>query len=326
MPAHRKPFFIRPLLTVTRAEILAYLAESQLAFRTDSSNAKSLYLRNRVRHELLPVLKQLRPAVVSVLRRQADILREDDDCLEAWTSDEVSRLVREAAGGQWELERDTLLALPVAIQRRIVRQLLRRVSGLSKGPSFRSILTVLERVIHGQADTVVVIGSVRVARRSTLVQFRHIQDGRRSDRDHQDRTTAMPVPAERPSQVGWPLTGQIVSFSEETAAMTGRSPTSSVAVLDADRFTMNLQLRAWRSGDVFQPLGMHGQRKKLREFFIDRKVPRDLRRRVPLLVAPEGILWVAGYQLDERFRVTAETRRRLIVEVTGPTSPVANAD
>ena len=81
MPCERPPF-IRPLLKVSRTEILAYLLEKEIPFREDSSNAKPVYVRNRVRHEVLPLLKQFNPALVDVLARQADILREDDQCLD----------------------------------------------------------------------------------------------------------------------------------------------------------------------------------------------------------------------------------------------------
>jgi tRNA(Ile)-lysidine synthase len=83
------------------------------------------------------------------------------------------------------------------------------------------------------------------------------------------------------------------------------------AMLDADSLTLNLQVRAWRPGDRFHPFGLEGHQKKLQDFLVDLKVPRSARRRIPLVVAPEGIVWVAGYRTDHRFRVTESTRRVL---------------
>jgi tRNA(Ile)-lysidine synthase len=83
------------------------------------------------------------------------------------------------------------------------------------------------------------------------------------------------------------------------------------AMLDADCLTLDLQVRAWRPGDRFHPFGFEGHQKKLQDLFADLKVPRSARGRIPLVVAPEGIVWVAGYRTDHRFRVTDSTRRVL---------------
>ncbi|OLD40880.1 MAG: tRNA lysidine(34) synthetase TilS, partial [Nitrospirae bacterium 13_1_40CM_2_62_10] len=95
IPPSRGPLVIRPLLDVGRAEIIAYLEAQGLPFRVDSSNAKPLYLRNRVRHELLPILKRFNPGLLGVLKRQAEILREEDLCLDQLVSEHLTRLTRE---------------------------------------------------------------------------------------------------------------------------------------------------------------------------------------------------------------------------------------
>jgi tRNA(Ile)-lysidine synthase len=82
-------------------------------------------------------------------------------------------------------------------------------------------------------------------------------------------------------------------------------------MLDADCMTLDLCVRTWRPGDRFHPFGFNGHQKKLQDLFADLKVPRLSRERIPLIVAPEGIVWVAGYRTDHRFRVTASTRRLL---------------
>jgi tRNA(Ile)-lysidine synthase len=123
------------------------------------------------------------------------------------------------------------------------------------------------------------------------------------------------VRAEIPSTVPWPSTGQAVSLRlsgvEDDTAPAGRQ----AARFDADRFTHRLEVRPWQAGDVFCPQGMAGRRKKLQDYFSDIKLPRARRAEVPLLVAPEGILWVAGYRADHRFRVTPSTRRIVTAEI-----------
>ncbi len=89
-------------------------------------------------------------------------------------------------------------------------------------------------------------------------------------------------------------------------------------MLDADSFTMSLIVRGWQPGDAFQPLGMGGRRKKLQDYFSDIKLPRAERTKVPLVLAPEGILWVGGHRMDHRFRVTPTTKRIIMVTLSDP--------
>jgi tRNA(Ile)-lysidine synthase len=90
---------------------------------------------------------------------------------------------------------------------------------------------------------------------------------------------------------------------------------TQIARFDADRFTHQLVVRSWKAGDVFHPQGMGGRRKKVQDYFCDIKLPRERRAGVPLLVAPEGILWIVGHRADQRFRVTPSTRRILVAEI-----------
>jgi tRNA(Ile)-lysidine synthase len=323
IPARRPPMFIRPLLGVRRTDIVAYLAEMDLTFRMDSTNAKRLYFRNRIRHELLPVLEALRPGAARVLARQAEILHEEDRCLDQWTSGELPQLTTRVADDEEQLARNRLLTLPVAIQRRIVRQLISMVGGVTSPPPFGSVAAVLERVIHGRSGAALTVQGVRVVREYETIRFRRFR---------RESQPVLPphlcIKASVPSIIQWPPTGQRLVLRE------GRKHTAEIAekgefdtpgnkkyfpanraVLDADRFTMDLTLRSWRPGDTFQPLGMHGKRKKLQDLFVDLKIPRQTRAQTPLLIAPEGILWVVGHRIDHRFRVTTATRRILLVQL-----------
>jgi len=322
IPPARGPLVIRPLLDVGRAEIMAYLEAQGLPFRVDSSNAKPLYLRNRIRHELLPALKRLNPGLLGVLKRQAEILREEDLCLEQFVSEHLARLTRESLAGEVVVDRAGLLALPLALQRRMVRTLIRRTSGVLMGPSFGAVTTVLERVVHGRSGSAIAVQGTLVAREYANIRFRPshstTKDGRTSETGEKTAAVTLALPV--PSTIRWPLTGQMIRVSLGNISPVNPAavptPSRNTAIFDADRFTMDLAVRSWLPGDTFQPLGMHGQRKKLQNYFADIKLPREERRRVPLLVAPEGILWVGGHRPDHRFCTTPSTTRTLIAELT----------
>jgi tRNA(Ile)-lysidine synthase len=309
----RDAVYVRPLLDVSRADVLAYLKAKGLTFRMDSSNATPLYLRNRIRHELLPLLKQFNPAVVEALTRQADILRDEDHCLDRWTTEWTGRHVRQTGDRSVVVPRAALLELPVALQRRVVRRVLQQVAGGPHGPAFGAAEAVLERVARGRSGSSLSVRGAHVAREYD--DIRMSPDQAASRRGGKRATNPAGLSAGIPSVVVWPPTGQVVRLGFWNGDITAASAGKQVARFDADRFTHRLEIRPWQAGDVFCPQGMAGRRKKLQDYFSDIKLPRGRRAEVPVLVAPEGILWVVGHRTDHRFRVTPSTTRMVTVEL-----------
>lgn len=312
MPYFRDRLFVRPLLDVTRKDVLAYLEGHALPFRTDSSNSRPIYFRNRIRQELLPVVKELAPAAVRILQRQADILREEERFLEELAAEAWTRLVVEDAEGNLSLDRSGVVVLPLALQRRLVRQVLRRLHPLGKNPSLAVVATVLNQVVHARGGARMTTGFIQIRREYDRIQF--------SVGVHQTIPVGS-VALAVPSVVHWPLTGQCIRAqridrSEGVSLL--RQPSREAALFDADRLPEELQLRSWRAGDRFCPCGMNGQEKKVQDYYSDIKLPRAKRHSTPLLVAPEGILWVVGYRQDERFRAGEQTRRFVLVTVSIP--------
>ena len=310
----RDAVYVRPLLDVSRAEILAYLDAKGLPFRTDSSNAKPVYLRNRIRHELLPLLKRYNPAVVSALTRQADILRDEDACLDGWAAGWIARHVLAAEDRSLAVPRSALLEQPVALQRRIIRRVMQRVTGGPHGPAFGAADAVLQKVVRGRSGSSLAVRGARVLRDYQHVRF---VPARHASRRQGDRSwgRAVSVRVTIPSTVVWPPTGQSLRLRFAGAEEEQRPAGRDVARFDADRFTHRLEVRSWQAGDVFHPHGMAGRRKKLQDYFSDSKLSRGRRAEVPLLVAPEGILWVVGHRTDHRFRVTPSTTRVVTAEL-----------
>jgi len=310
----RDAVYVRPLLDVSRADVLAYVNAKGLAFRMDSSNAKPVYLRNRIRHELLPLLKQFNPAVVDALTRQADILRDEDACFDRWVSDWVGRHALTGEDRSLAVPRAALLELPVALQRRVIRRVMQQVAGGPHGPTFGAAEAVLEKIVRGRSGSSLTLRGACAVR-----EYQHVRffPQRSPSRHHSGRASAraVSVRTDIPSTVVWPPTGQVIrlrcSGAEGEQVPAGRQ----IARFDADRFTPRLEVRSWQAGDAFHPQGMAGRRKKLQDYFSDIKLPRERRAEVPLLVSPEGILWVAGHRADHRFRVTPSTRRILVAEI-----------
>ena len=142
MPYAREDRIIRPLLAATREEVLAYLDHEGLTYRRDSSNEKLIYHRNRIRKQPLPVIARLAPAAVRVLQRQADVYREDEQYLEQITNELVRALVSNDSRGMQRVDRQGFIELPVALQRRLIRVILRTYDEEGRASSLRAVESV----------------------------------------------------------------------------------------------------------------------------------------------------------------------------------------
>jgi len=318
MPYARIDRIIRPLLAATRDEVLAYLHHEGLTYRRDSSNEKLLYHRNRIRKELLPVMTRLAPAAVSVLQRQADIIREDEQYMEEVTKTLVRTLVRHASGGRQQIDRRAFTNLPITFQRRLVRALLRAHDDEKRPSSFHVVEWIRRVILKGKGGTQLSLKRAHITLDRSSAHFSTEPGGDRGHRIDSEQEKKEMLAVSVPSTVAWAGTNQQIHvqlMTRRAADELGRFPSRRVALFDADRFSEPLVIRAWQAGDRFIPLGMKGKSKKLQDFFIDRKIERPTRGKVPLLVAPEGILWVVGMRQDERFAVHRGTTRCLVASV-----------
>ena len=300
---------IRPLLGFSRADILEYLRFRELGYRIDSSNLSPLYFRNRLRHELIPVLKRYNPNLIKVLSRQADIVREDHLYLEELGAKAFDDLTQKKTGDLLILNRVPLLGLPLALQRRVIRLALQTVASMTFGPRFGSVEIILDQIVGGQSGASAVSHGVRVTREYNHILFEFVGSGPPLVQTWPTVRQTVPIP----SQITWPLTGQMIEIAVNPVSQESWRGNHVHMNFDAATFSHTLVLRTWQPGDQFCPLGLGGKRKKLKNFFSDMKLERSQRERIPLLVAPEGILWVGGYRADHRFRVTESTREVLTV-------------
>ena len=277
---------IRPLLKVRRVEVLEYLSAQGLKFREDSSNADTRFTRNRIRHELLPLLeREFNPAIRDVLLNTAEILRDEDFYL----LHHVAQRFYVAVCQNDAVNVKALANCPVAIQRRALRFWLGGDS--ENGPSFG--FDQIESVRHAALGD---SPSAEIDLPDDLVVYREYEWLQKASRRELEAVRGR-----------WPL-----SLSGETTI--GELGVKFVIGeegerFDADALGQGVFVRTWENGDRFQPLGM-SEAKKLQDFFVDEKVPRRRRGRVPLVCAADGrIGWVVGHRIAEPFKVTERTRR-----------------
>ncbi|RMH07682.1 MAG: tRNA lysidine(34) synthetase TilS [Nitrospirae bacterium] len=311
IPVTREQMIIRPLLHLTRAELLAYLTEKGWSYRRDASNDQPVYLRNRIRLQLLPLLKDVNPRIVQTLARQADILREDHEYLDRMARDAFASMVDSHTSGI-RLDRAALLALPRALQRRVVLLALQHVTRQNARPRFDLIISILEHVVEGQSGAKVEWKGVHVVREYEGVLFLSSEAATRDATHDKEVHLSLTLPG----SLQWPLTGQMLECRVQPASTPRNLSGPDRAYFDMGSFSQPLIVRSWRPGDYFFPVGLHGRRKKLQDFFSDLKLGHVQRKRVPLLVAPEGILWVGGYRADHRFQVSSQTKEIMVAHLT----------
>ena len=313
IPPKRGGRIVRPFLDMPRSDILGYLEQRQLTYRMDSSNSQPVYLRNRLRQDLMPHLKEYSPGLVNILSRQAEIIRDDHAYLEIVAAEAFHQICVTEGERRLQLDKIALLALPIAIRRRVVRYGLQQLKGNTHGLRFDVVQRLLGGLEQGQSGWTMNINNVDV-----ILEYNRLVFSKRGAilPDDLNPPPFAEVGLDLPGEVLWPLTGQRMIVSINQAAETPSQLHNLEMHLDADTFTPELLLRSWRPGDVFCPKGFGGRQKKLQDFFSDMKLPRSQRAKVPLLVAPEGILWVGGLREDERFQVSRTTKSVVTARLT----------
>jgi tRNA(Ile)-lysidine synthase len=292
---------IRPLLFAQRTEIEEYAKAEQLAFRTDSSNAKDHYMRNFVRHHILPPVKeQVNPNVVQTLHRSAELFRELEAFLTYTARQSFDLMIAKRTDDELHIAIPRLRSNPILLQQYVI--MLAAEEFAHRKLEYDQVNSILE-LTEGLTGSWVAISR-------EYVVFR--------DRENLVIRKAEPTsdfkiniqPNHRYEFSAFRFSSETVE--EKDIRMNGGS---SVEFVDADRIKSGeLVLRTWSEGDAFVPLGMKAK-KKISDFFVDAKIPIYEKHQIPILETRDGeVIWVCGQRIDDRFKITSDTKRVLKLE------------
>lgn len=303
----REALVVRPLIEITRDEIEGYLMVHGLSSRQDPSNLDNRYVRNKIRNKLLPfVKKEYDPHFIRHAGQLADIMQEEEDFFEEEAKRILPTLSKKVSARKIILDIESLLMYHLALQRRILRYVIRLLKGDLQNIFYRHVQSLLDalasdgtgRIFHFPGELVAErTAETLIFRKGKTIAF--------------DREVTIPGSTELPEI--------------EIALFTERMPCNNVpidlkragrkiAYFDCAAINDPLRVRTKRQGDAFQPLGMKGT-KKLQDFFVDEKIPRLERQEIPLLTVGDEIAWVVGKRMAERFKVTDRTRDVLRISV-----------
>lgn len=290
---------LRPLLTVDRNALRAWLEEQKISWREDASNADPVHERNRVRHELLPHLRTYyNPSLDDALLRLAEHAREDNNYIARFVNPACFAVIRDKG-----LHREMFQELSVALQRRVVLQF-----GWNHGVN--STFEQVERVRQFVSEAATG-ASLEWAQDLRLQATREYIAVWAPPPPHAVKSVLLAVPGE----THFADLRFSVEIQETLPAGDLRTfCTPHRQVFDAGRAGANLHLRFRKPGDRFAPLGLGGT-KKLSDYFIDAGVPGPERDEIPLLVSEKGILWIVGHAISQAAAVDETTRSLLVVQV-----------
>ena len=311
---------VRPLIHLRRSEIINYLAEKKLPYVSDASNSDPAFMRNKIRHHLIPALQAAyNPRIIETLNRLGEIIRAEDQ----WFDDALGPILEQCIS--YEADQKISLALPdfnklfKAVKRRVIRKAilsvkkdLRRITLLHVD----AILNFIEKgrvsgrlnlpdgiLVEKNALELTILNSDKIGRRkdcsilqtdSTGYQYTIPAVGTLFIEEADVSITLCEIDAD-----------DLPDFKESG---------NRIAFFDLDRLNFPLFVRNFRPGDRFSPLGVNGTQ-KVKKYFINHKIPAAQRQICPLLLSGGNIIWIAGHRIDNAVKVSPQTRRVLKAEL-----------
>jgi len=311
--APKRDLFIRPLIEVKKDTLEQYCKENNLVFCNDESNYKDIYLRNKIRNRLMPIIiEEFNQNIIDTLANTAEILREENLYLEAMAekSEKQCRLFLNPDGKKGEWSTQFFVELPIAIQRRIIRQIYALLKGSSHNLPFFHVEAVRNLILQnisgniaelpGQLVVVYSYDKLKMMPKEEYYLQKNIE-----------YSYEMPIPGTvHIKEINATIESAILTPSEAMEIMKLKNDNEAIVALDPDDM---LIIRNREPGDKMMPVGMSGT-KKLKDLFIDEKVEKMERNKMPIILSKKTgkIIWVAGLRISEEFKNTLNKNSTLL--------------
>lgn len=301
---------VRPMLDITRDEVIAFLKENGISWREDESNRDVSFLRNRVRHEILPLLEsKLNPKIRSALVRTAEVFREEDKWLDQLARSILADCTEKSS---FVIRHSSLMNYPLAARRRVLRLWLASSGVAAELIDFDTVKRIESLLERKKGSGEINIGGNRTLKR----QYKQLLIEPASNRASLvPFKTTVKIPGETilPERRLRVVTSLERGVFKAKAAGPGALPSrASISYQAVGR--KKVFVRSWRPGDRMKPLGMRGS-KKLQDIFVDRKVPADQREKIPLFECGGEIVWLPGYRVGQGWEVRDHSEKALHIYV-----------
>ena len=304
---------VRPLIHCERREIDGFLRQHQFSFVLDASNSDLCYRRNRIRHELIPMLqKRYNPNVVDTLSRMAGIIDSENTWMGQLAAQAMTDAILERSTGGLTLSISKIVPAPLALRRQIVRHAISGIKGTLRKIGHTHIETVLQLMEKGpQTGCLDLPDRIRVVREGDriIISLENIPLRQLPPRSALPVADSFEYHLTQPGSYTLDKLGMQISISQYRASQFSGPLNAGhrVAFFDMKAVSFPLMIRNVRPGDRFKPLGMDGTC-KIHRFFSDRKIPVNERIRCPLLLSRGRVIWVVGHRIDDSAKITPDTQ------------------
>ena len=317
MPMHRvekKVELIRPLLRIYKSEVVQHCLEHGLSFCLDSSNESRKYFRNQVRLDVLPMLRKYNEQLPESLNRLAELMRAEDDYMDGEAVRAFEAIVTPSARS-CRLSRADFARLHIALQRRLIKLILKYLASGLERPDFARMEAVRHAIVQKQP------ANIKLDIYEQLSFVREYDDVRFQRPAALTSSFSYTLDVAAAAELQVPEAGMKFLISVQEAGedripsfRSDSSSTSSEAIFDLDALAFPLTVRNRAAGDRIEPLGLNGS-KKVKDMFIDAKIPPSLRETTPLLVDAAGrILWIPGIRRSRHALAHSGTKRLLRIQ------------
>jgi tRNA(Ile)-lysidine synthase len=293
IPIHRNDeHIVRPLLFAQREEIAAYAKSRKLQWREDSSNKKEDYKRNFIRLQLIPILKKnVNASIIETLNHESQIFHSAADFINGAAERSIKTIIQKSERG-YSLNVNTFLKKHGFLQQMLVRKVLIL---LHIEPSFSSIQSIV-KLAKQQKGTIVQLNKSWIVEKDlTQIEFH---------RKAQQKPFLFSLSSEGCAKVN----NFEFSIVKHALPKNKKNRDSSIEYVDAEKIQFPIIIRSWKYGDTFFPLGMPGS-KKVSDFFTDAKISQKEKLTIPIIESDGKIVWVGGYRLDDRCKITKQTTK-----------------
>lgn len=311
IPPVSEGYIIRPLVKTPKSEIEEYLKSKGIGWIEDSTNRATVFLRNRIRHELFPELKKYNPRIKETLARAGDLLRTQEEFISNRANNWVEYVFQSVGEGELLGTVSHYRAIPEALRFAFLRIAIEKIKGNLRKVSFKHILSVDELLVSElPSGEISLPDGIMVAKGYDLFSVARKSELKRDFSYTVDFAGKWNFPHAE-FEIG---TTEVESLDKEG---------KFTALFDLDSVNFPIEVRNFRHGDRFIPLGMN-KLKKVKRFFIDEKVPKFLRNRIPIFLAGGEIMWIGGMRIDDRFKVKG--KRALKIRLLRPKWKIGHHD
>lgn len=316
---------VRPLLSTWRKDILEYLIEHGLRFISDMSNEDTKFLRNRIRHDLLPILEKYNPRIRHNLLRMSQISKDDYEVINQQVAAAWVANLLEQGQGYIALRLAGFRQLSTAIQRYMLRRAIAYHMPELRDIDFdsieRGVKFLCEDQTHGQVDLIAGLRLIKEGKRFWLASWQADLPGSNFPAAIPGIPLNVNIPGTLPLNEAWNMQIKLETDPEQPTQRIHHNIDPFQAWLDLEQLELPLIVRCRRPGERFTPLGMEGHSIKVSDLMVNLKMPVRARRTWPLVCSGDAIVWIPGYRQANLGRINPDSRSivHLVLSRISPT-------